>query len=255
MKRLEQKSVIITGASRGIGKGIANVFAGEGAKVLVVSRHEESGQKTVEEIRHAGGDASFFKADISLWNDAQAMAKAAVERYKRIDILCSNAGIFPSSTIETMSEQEWDRVNAVNLKGTFLAVKACLSTMKQQNYGRIIMTSSITGPYTGFPGWAHYGATKAGILGFMRSAAIEFAPHNITINAVLPGNIRTEGLDEMGEEYILKMERTIPMGKLGKTEDIGYTALFLASDEANYITGQSIVVDGGQILPESPEAL
>ena len=122
------------------------------------------------------------------------MAAASVERHGGIDILCSNAGIFPSARIEEMSEEEWDTVNSVNLKGTFLVVKACLPHMRQRSEGRIVLTSSITGPITGFPGWAHYGATKAGMLGFMRTAAIELASHNITINAVLPGNIMTEGI-------------------------------------------------------------
>src|SRR5262249_8104187 len=151
-------------------------------------------------------------------------------------------------------ESDWDQVQAVNLKGTFFAVKACASLMKKQNYGRIVLTSSITGPVTGYPGWAHYGATKAGMLGFMRTAAIELARHNITINAVLPGNIRTEGLIDLGADYLRRMEAAIPLGKLGEVEDVGYAALFLASDEARFITGQTLIVDGGQVLPESPEA-
>jgi len=127
--------------------------------------------------------------------------------------------------------------------------------MIKQNYGKIVITSSITGPITGFPGWAHYGATKAGINGFIRTAAIEFAKHNITVNAVLPGNIRTEGMDTVGEEYIRQSEQSIPMGKLGDPEDVAYAMLFLASHDSKYITGQTIIVDGGQILPESKLAL
>jgi 3-oxoacyl-[acyl-carrier protein] reductase len=117
-----------------------------------------------------------------------------------------------------------------------------------------VLTSSITGPVTGYPGWAHYGATKAGMLGFMRTVAIELARNHITINAVLPGNVRTEGLANLGEEYQRRMTAAIPLGKLGEVEDIGYAALFLASDEARFITGQTLIVDGGQVLPESPEA-
>jgi 3-oxoacyl-[acyl-carrier protein] reductase len=127
--------------------------------------------------------------------------------------------------------------------------------MKAQHYGRIVLTSSITGPVTGFPGWAHYSATKAGMLGFLRTAALEFAPHGVTINAVLPGNIRTEGLADLGTDYLRRMEQAIPVGKLGEPEDVGYAALFLASDEARFITGQSLIVDGGQVLPESRDAL
>jgi 3-oxoacyl-[acyl-carrier protein] reductase len=127
--------------------------------------------------------------------------------------------------------------------------------LEASGHGRVVVTSSITGPITGFPGWSHYGASKAGQLGFLRTVAIEMAPRQVTINAVMPGNIATEGLADMGEDYISGMEAAIPQHRLGSVEDIGYAALFLASDEAGYITGQTLVVDGGQVLPESPDAL
>lgn len=253
--RMESKSVIVTGGSKGLGRGITKVFASEGARVLVVARQQDAGERTVKEIADAGGTASFFRADVSSSDDVKAMAKAAVDRHGGIDILCSNAGIFPLARLDQMAEEEWDTVNSVNLKGTFLAVTACLPEMIKKGEGRILLTSSITGPITGYPGWAHYGATKAGMLGFMRTAAIEFAKHNITINAVMPGNIMTEGLDDVGDEYLRRMVQAIPMGKLGTPEDIGYAMLFLASGEANYITGQTLVVDGGQTLPESIDAV
>ena len=253
--RMEQKSVIVTGGSKGLGRGIAQVFAREGAKVLVVARQQDAGQRTAKEIVDAGGAASFFRADVSNWDDVEAMAEATVDRHGGIDILCSNAGIFPSARVEEMTQVEWDTVNSVNLKGTFFAVKACLPELKKKEEGRILLTSSITGPITGYPGWAHYGATKAGMLGFMRTAAIEFARYNITINAVMPGNIMTEGLDDIGEDYLRRMEQSIPMGKLGDPEDVAYAMLFLASHEAKYITGQTLVVDGGQTLPESMDAV
>ena len=142
-----------------------------------------------------------------------------------------------------------------NLRGTFLSVRACVPPMKQQGKGRIILTSSITGPITGYPGWSHYGASKAGQLGFMRTAAIELAPSHITINAVMPGNIATEGLVDLGHEYTAKMESSIPMGRLGTVNDIANAVLFFASDEAAYITEQTLVIDGGQVLPESLMAL
>lgn len=254
-KRLDQKSAIVTGATKGLGRSIASVFASEGARVLVVGRDEQGGTKTVTAITEAGGTASFFKADVSCRQDVESMAKAAADRHGRIDILCSNAGIFPSARVEEMSEQEWDTVNSVNLKGTFFAVQACLPHLKKGKAGRIVLTSSITGPITGYPGWAHYGATKAGMLGFMRTVAIELAKDNITVNAVMPGNIMTEGLDDVGEDYLARMKQCIPMAKLGDPEDIGYAALFLASSEAKYITGQTLVVDGGQTLPESIDAV
>ena len=253
--RIEQKSVIVTGGSKGLGCGIAQVFAREGAKVLVVARQQDAGERTAREIVDAGGTASFFRADVSNWDDVEAMAEAAVDRHGGIDILCSNAGIFPSARVEEMTQVEWDTVNSVNLKGTFFAVKACLPELKKKEEGRILLTSSITGPITGYPGWAHYGATKAGMLGFMRTAAIEFARYNITINAVMPGNIMTEGLDDIGEDYLRRMEQSIPLGKLGDPEDVAYAVLFLASHEAKYITGQTLVVDGGQTLPESMDAV
>ncbi|HWA41909.1 MAG TPA: 3-oxoacyl-ACP reductase FabG [Hypericibacter adhaerens] len=249
------RSVIVTGASKGIGKGIARVFASKGAKVLVVSRHQAEAEKTVEEIKKAGGSASAFAADVSQLADMEKMAEAAISRQGGIDILCANAGIFPAAKIKDMTPEDFDNVIAINLKGTFLSIKACLPAMKKKGKGRIVITSSITGPITGYPGWTHYGASKAGQLGFMRTAAIELAPANITVNAVMPGNIKTEGLDGLGPDYLKKMSASVPQGRLGTVEDIAYAALFFASDEAGYITGQTMVIDGGQILPESLMAL
>jgi 3-oxoacyl-[acyl-carrier protein] reductase len=136
-----------------------------------------------------------------------------------------------------------------------LSVKACMPALERNGRERVVITSSITGPITGYPGWSHYGATKAAQLGFLRTAAIELAPRGITINAVMPGNIETEGLAEMGPDYRAAMEASIPQKKIGTVEDIGHAALFFATDEANYITGQTIVVDGGQVQPESLMAL
>ena len=253
--RAHDKSVVVTGGSKGIGRGIAKVFAREGARVLIVSRQPEPGEQVVREITGEGGVASYYQADVSSRDDVNGMLEAAVNRHGGVDVLCCNAGIFPSARLEDMAEEEWDAVNAVNLKGTYLTVKACLPELKKSGAGRVLLTSSITGPITGYPGWAHYGATKAGMLGFMRTAAIEFARDGITVNAVMPGNIMTEGLDDVGEEYLSAMERTIPMGRLGDSEDIAYAMLFLSSDEAKYITGQTLVVDGGQTLPESIDAV
>jgi 3-oxoacyl-[acyl-carrier protein] reductase len=146
-------------------------------------------------------------------------------------------------------------VLGTNVKGTVLSVQACLPYLAASGRGRVILTSSITGPVTGYPGWAHYGASKAAQLGFMRTAAIELAPRGITVNAVLPGNVATEGLADLGPEYRATMEASIPLKRLGEVDEIGYAALFFASDEASYVTGQALVVDGGQILPESLEAL
>ena len=252
---LKGRSVIVTGASKGIGRGIARRFGAAGCQVMVVSRKLVEAEAVAAEITAAGGVAEALSADVTLPSDMQAMANATLNAFGAIDILCANAGVFPASPLETMTESEFDLVVGTNLKGTFLAVSACLAAMKAKKNGRIVLTSSITGPVTGFPGWAHYGASKAGQLGFMRTAALELARHGITVNAVLPGNIATEGLAGMGVEYVRSMEASIPMRRLGSVTDIANAALFFASDEAAYITGQSLVIDGGQILPESLAAL
>jgi 3-oxoacyl-[acyl-carrier protein] reductase len=247
---LTGRTVLVTGGTKGIGKGIARVFAGAGAKVAVAGRGSEAGEAAAAEL-----GATYIQADVAVAADCERMAAEAAERLGGIDVLCANAGVFPDVKLEDMSEADIDAIFATNVKGTMLSVKACMPALEQSGHGRVILTSSITGPITGYPGWSHYGATKAAQLGFLRTAAIELAPKGITINAVMPGNIETEGLDELGPEYRHAMESSIPQKKLGKVEDIGYAALFFATDEAGYITGQTIVVDGGQVLPESPMAM
>lgn len=249
---LEGRSVIVTGASKGIGKGIAAGFARAGARVLVVGRDGAAAAATAEEL---GSGASAFAADVADPEACAAMAAAAVERHGGIDVLCANAGIFPDVKLSDMSAADIDQVLGTNLKGTMLSVISCLPALEATGRGRVILTSSITGPITGYPGWSHYGASKAAQLGFIRTAAMELAPKNITINAVLPGNIITEGLIGMGQEYMDQMVAAVPAGRLGTVADIGNAALFFATDEAGYITGQSLVVDGGQILPESQAAI
>jgi 3-oxoacyl-[acyl-carrier protein] reductase len=246
------RAVVVTGGTRGIGKGIASVFARNGARVLITGRDDEIGRAAADELP---GEVSFLQANTALREDCRRLAGIAAERLGGVDVLCANAGIFPDSRLADMSEDDLDQVLAVNLKGTILAVQACLPALRRSGRGRVILTSSITGPITGFPGWTHYGASKAGQLGFMRTAAIELASSAITVNAVLPGNIATEGLASLGEDYAAGMTAAIPLRRLGTVDDIGYAALFLATDEAAYITGQTIVVDGGQVLPESPEAM
>jgi 3-oxoacyl-[acyl-carrier protein] reductase len=252
---LEGRTAVVTGSSRGIGRGIALRFGRAGCRVLVVSRKLSDAQSVAAQIAAAGGTARACAADVTRSEELSTMAHTAVDAFGSIDILCVNAGIFPAARLDSMTEANFDEVMDTNLKGTFLTVFACLPAMKRNQAGRIILTSSITGPVTGFPGWSHYGASKAGQLGFMRTAAIELAPHGITVNAILPGNIATEGLADLGADYVRRMEASIPMRRLGTVDDIANAALFFASDEASYVTGQSIVVDGGQILPESLAAL
>jgi 3-oxoacyl-[acyl-carrier protein] reductase len=223
--------------------------------VLVASRNEQEAEACAEELRAAGGLARACAGDVASIRDMERLTEAAAAIHGGIDILCANAGIFPQAKMEDLSSEVWDQVMATNLKGTFLAVKACLPYLKKPDQGRIVITSSITGPVTGIPGWSHYAATKAGQLGFMRTASIELAKYGITVNAILPGNILTEGLIALGPEYERSMAASVPLKRLGTVEDIGYTALFLASKEASFITGQTIIVDGGQVLPESLDAL
>lgn len=249
------RSVVVTGGSKGIGKGIAKVFADAGANVLVAARDEAGAAAAAEELAAGGAQVSYVVADVSSRDDAQRMAATAIERHGGIDVLCANAGIFPDKRLAEMTEADWDLVMNTNVKGTMWSVQACIDALAASGHGRVVITSSITGPITGYPGWSHYGASKAAQLGFLRTACIELAPRGITVNAVLPGNIMTEGLAGMGEDYIAGMASSIPLGRIGDVADIGNAALFLATDEAGYITGQTIVVDGGQVLPESLEAL
>lgn len=249
---LKGRSVLVTGGTKGIGKGIARVFAEAGAKVAIVARHGDQAEAAAKELGHG---AIGIQGDVTSLASMEAACKAAAAKHGGLDVLCANAGIFPPSKLEDMTSQQWDEVIDTNLKGTFHSVKAAVPYLKQSNQGRIVLTSSITGPVTGYPGWTHYGATKAGQLGFMRTACIELAKYGITVNAVMPGNIITEGLAGMGEEYQRSMAASVPLKRLGTVEDIGFAALYFASKEAAYVTGQTIIVDGGQILPESLEAL
>jgi 3-oxoacyl-[acyl-carrier protein] reductase len=252
---LKGKSVIVTGGSKGIGRGIAKVFASQGAKVMIAARGEEAGNATVAEFERQGWTARFVQCDVADWASVQKMVQHTLDAHGGLDVLCANAGMFPQTKMADMDPEEWDHVLATNLRSAFLCVKACIPVFEQAGKGRIVLTSSITGPITGFPGWTHYGASKAGQLGFLKTAAMELSRYNTTINAVMPGNIYTEGLQDLGEDYLKTMAASIPLKRLGAVEDIGNAALFFASDEAAYITGQQIVVDGGQTLPESLEAL
>lgn len=249
------RAVVVTGATRGIGKGIAGVFARSGARVLITGRDEQAAQATTAELSSGGAEVSYVLADVASREGCERVAATAAERLGGIDVLCANAGIFPEARLADMTDDDIEQVLGTNLRGTILTVQACLPALTASGRGRVVLTSSITGPITGFPGWSHYGASKAGQLGFMRTAAIELASSGITVNAVMPGNIMTEGLADLGEDYLAQMSASIPLRRLGSVDDIGYAALFLATDEAGFITGQTIVVDGGQVLPESLDAL
>jgi 3-oxoacyl-[acyl-carrier protein] reductase len=256
MFSLAGKSVLVTGGSKGIGRGIASVFTAADANVAIAARSRADIDAAVAALDGLGaGKVIGVEVDVSDPGSCTTMAGAVVEAFGGLDVLCANAGIFPEAPLRDMTPDQLAEVLDVNVKGTVYSVQACLDALIASGRGRIVLTSSITGPITGFPGWSHYGASKAAQLGFMRTAAIELARHKITVNAVLPGNILTEGLADLGDDYLAGMARAIPAGTLGMPEDIGYTVAFLASDEAGYITGQAVAVDGGQVLPESPDAV
>jgi 3-oxoacyl-[acyl-carrier protein] reductase len=246
------RTALITGGTRGIGRGIAEVLCGAGARVVISGRDEIRGVKVAEEISTQGSPCRFRRADVRSLEDLESAAAYAREQFGSLDVLVHNAGVYPQVPLTQMSEADWDLVHDTNLKSAFFALRACLPFLKHSPAGRIILISSITGPVTGYPGLAHYGASKAGMGGFMRTAAIEVAPFGITINAVAPGSIRTEGLAELGTQAIEAMEALIPLKRLGQSHDVAGAVLYLASDLASFVTGQSVVVDGGQTLPEIP---
>lgn len=244
--RVGDRVALLFGAARGIGGAIATRLAEEGARVVIVDRRAEAGEALAARL---GG--SYVDGDVSREADVQAAVAQVLDRHGRLDICVQNAGIFPQTMVDEIPVEEWDEVLGVNLRGCFLAVKHTLGPMKAQGYGRIVLTSSITGPRVVPPAHAHYAASKAGVVGLIRAAALESAPFGVTINGVEPGNILTEGLQsERSAEFIAGMVAAIPMGRLGSPRDVANAVLFLASEEAAFITGTTIVVDGGQLLPE-----
>ncbi|MCL9815561.1 3-oxoacyl-ACP reductase FabG [Natronocalculus amylovorans] len=253
----DERVALVTGAGHGIGRGIAHRLAADGYAVSVVDIDEDAAHEVADEIHNLGeqGDAIALPADVTDLATIEMAVEATVDSLGGIDVVVANVGVYPSGRIDALSVDSWHEIMDINLAGAFRTVKASLPALKQSDSGRIVLTSSITGPMTGYPGWAHYGATKAGLLGFMRSAALELAPEGITINAVLPGNVKTEQLEALGDEYIEEMTESVPLGTLGTPEDIGAAVAFLASKDAGFITGHPLVIDGGQTLPESQAAL
>jgi 3-oxoacyl-[acyl-carrier protein] reductase len=251
MESLRGQVAIVTGAARGIGLGIATVLRDEGADVMLADLDERGARVAAAELSSSGEHAIGVGVDVTARSDMARMAAEAVGRFGRIDILAANAGIYPHIPLADLQVADLDEIMAVNVRGALLAIQACLPQMTTQGYGRIVLTSSITGSVTGQPGYAHYGATKAAMLGLMRSAALEVASSGITINAVLPGNVQTPGFADLGPEHMRRMLAAIPLGKFAEPEDVGWAVRFLAAKEARYITGQTLIVDGGQVLPES----
>ncbi|MEN8699418.1 3-oxoacyl-[acyl-carrier-protein] reductase [Bacillus infantis] len=246
--KLDGKSAIVTGASRGIGREIALELARQGANVAVnFSGSEAKANETVEEIKALGRDAFAVKADVSDSEAVTAMMKDTLEKFGSIDILVNNAGITRDNLLMRMKEEEWDEVISINLKGVFLCTKAATRQMMKQRSGRIINVSSIVG-VSGNPGQANYVAAKAGVIGLTKTSAKELASRGITVNAIAPGFISTDMTDKLNEEVKEQMLSGIPLGRLGEPSDIAKVALFLASEDSRYMTGQTLHVDGGMVM-------
>jgi 3-oxoacyl-[acyl-carrier protein] reductase len=245
---LEKRVALVSGASRGLGRAIALELARRGAAVTVnYNRSAEAAEGVVKEIISAGGQAAAFKADVSDFKQAQELVKFAIETFGNLDILVNNAGITRDTLIMMMSEEDWDNVMRTNLKSTFNCSKAAVKHMIRKRYGRIVNISSVAGQM-GNPGQTNYSASKAGQIGFTKSLAREVAARNITVNAIAAGYIETDIWADVPEEARQAIMNLIPLGRKGQPEEIAYAVAFLASEQAAYITGQVLGVDGGMAM-------
>ena len=250
MQSIEGHVAVVTGGADGIGLGIAKVLRSEGADVVLADIDGAAALSAAASLPGGDNHALAVTVDVTVRSSVEHMIAEVLERWGRVDILAANAGVYPAISLRDLSSDDWDRVMAVNARGALYAIQACLPEMSRRQYGRIVLTSSITGPVVGLPSYGHYGATKAAMLGLMRSAALEVVKDGITINAVMPGNIRSAGFVLQTRDHQEAMLAHIPMGVLGEPEDVGWAVRYLASPEARYVTGQTLIIDGGQVLPE-----
>jgi len=251
-KRLGGKVALVTGAGQGIGEAIARLFAQEGARVVLSARSEDKLKRVADEIAQAGGIAHAIPADIATADGINSLVGSVLEQLQQIDILVHNAGIFPHQPLEDMDDDSWQSVINLNLTGGFRLLRACLPSMKASGSGRILFTSSVQGNHTAVPGCAHYAASKAGLNGLIRAAAFELAQYKITVNGVEPGLVLTSGVEQaLSERRRQRMADYVPLKRWGDPAEIAHAMLYLASDEAAYVTGQTIVVDGGALLPQN----
>ena len=242
--RFQNKVVLVTGSTRGIGKAIAQSFAKEGAIVMIIGRNQELADHVRDEIVKDGLKAESFVCDVTNLQNVQEIVNKILDKHKTIDILVNNAGVTKDNLLLRMSESDWDQVINVNLKGVFNCTKVVSRVMLKAKRGRIINIASIIG-IIGNAGQANYAASKAGMIGFTKSVAREIASRGITVNAIAPGYIETDMTSELSDKNKEAILKNIPLGKLGAVQDVAGLCLFLASEDASYITGQTLVVDGG----------
>ncbi len=244
MNRLKDKVAVITGSARGIGYGIAEHFASEGATVIILDLFADAVNEAVAKLTGIGYKADGFVGNVTKSDEMESVFSAIVEKHKAVDILINNAGITKDNLILRMKEEEWDAVIAVNLKGSFLCTQKVFKIMMKQRHGSIVNIASVIG-LMGNAGQANYAATKGGLIAFTKSCAKEFASRNVRVNAVAPGFIQTEMTANLPAEVVENYSKAIPLGKMGLPEDVAKLCLFFASDDSAYITGQTIAVDGG----------
>ncbi len=242
------KTAIVTGGTRGIGRAIALTLAAQGANIIInYTSNAQKAEEVVQQIKERGGNAIAVKGNVSKYDEVQNMIAVAEKHFSSIDILVNNAGITKDTLLMKMKEEDWDQVIAVNLKGAYNCTKAVIRKMMKQKCGKIINLASVVG-ITGNVGQANYAASKAGVIGFTKSIAREVATRGINVNAIAPGYIQTDMTDILSDEVKEVIKNQIPMKRLGRPEDVANIVAFLCSEEADYITGQIIHVDGGMVM-------